>query len=126
MSAPLGSAHLRTAPLAAPHVLTRVKLEDLTTETDLGAFRTPFSDKWHKLGTGRAHPELITLTGVLEDPNPSTALAALEALLADLPAVTILTLGVHDIPVAGATGSTLTTPTLRGHALTLTLIRSDS
>lgn len=122
MSIPLAEAILIAG--ASQHTLKRVRLNDLELTTDLQIFRAPFGTKWHKYGTGHAEPEILRIAGVVESTNLDVAKTALNALLADLPAVDVLRLGVWDLPVAGVTESVAITPTLAGWRVEVALIRN--
>lgn len=121
MSAPLGRAVLVAGPRS--HTLRRIRLEDLNLTTDLQAFRAPFGTRWHKLGTGHAEPELIHLSGVIEGVTLPLARATLDALHADLPAITILRIGAWNLTVNGSVGPLVVTPTPRGYRVQLALVR---
>lgn len=122
MSAPLTQAILQAG--ATMHTLKRARLEDLLLDVDLQTFRAPFGTRWHKLGNGHAEPELINLSGAVEAATLTLSQAALDALHADLPAVTTLHLGTWALPVLGNTGPVIITPTLAGWRIQLTLVRA--
>lgn len=123
MSALLTQAIIRAG--TRMHTLKRVRLGELSIETDLGAFRAPFGTKWHRLGAGHAAPELIDLSGAVEGTTPTESKQLLNALLADLPNAAFLALGAWELPVLGNTGATTTTPTLAGWRIQFTLIRAE-
>lgn len=122
MSTPLTQAVLKAGGNA--HTLKRARLDDLVVTTDLRVFRAPFGKRWHKLGTGRADPEIIGLSGALEAANLSLSRALVDALLVDLPTLDTLKLGTWELPVAGATGAFIATPTAAGWRVQLSLIRA--
>lgn len=123
MSAPLGKAILVAG--STEHVLKRARLGALDLTTDLAVFRPPFGTKWHKLGTGQAAPEHLEVSGAIEEATLALSRAALDALHADLPAIDTLRIGTWSLAVDGTSGPVVITPTLGGHRVQLTLIRSD-
>lgn len=123
MSAPLSTAELTS--LTRQHTLKRARLGEFLVVTDLDAFRAPFGEKWHKLGTGHADPEFIPLTGAVEGATREASQAALSELLEDLPTLQLLKVGTWEVPVSGATGPVAVTPTLAGWQVQFTLVRAE-
>lgn len=124
MSAPL--TQIIVSAGSRQHTLKRARLGELLTTTDLTAFRAPFGTAWHKVGTGRADPELLPITGAVEGATLADSATQLQALLADLPAATRLSIGRWDIDVLGSTGLVSVTPTLAGWQVQCVLVRGEA
>lgn len=112
LAAPLGQVVLRGP--TANHTLIRASLGDLTTETDLTTFRSPFGTQAHPVGTGLALPTRLTVSGAIERASREAATDALEELLAELPQINLLSVGAWFAPVEGVTGMVTCVPTLKG------------
>lgn len=120
MSTPASEIHLTGS--AGTVILKRAKLEAMGVEYDLSAFRAPYGTAWHVVGTGHPHPATLHVSGVLEGATSANSDALHATALDALPAVTTLLVGAWSVPVAGVTGTLVSTPTLRGWRLEADLI----
>lgn len=111
---PLGQIALRTmsAPIAT---LTQGRLGDASTDFAFETFRAPYGERWHILGTGRAQPTTMSLAG-------NVAPGDLEAVIQGLPNIRRLGVGQWRIPVRGALGAVVISPTLDGHRVSATVL----
>ena len=90
------------------------------TETrDLRAFRSPYGDAVHKLGTGKALASLLTVQGTLNATSFIAADDALAELEDALPTVSAIEMNGQRIPVMGGGGVLSSVPLLTGWRVTL-------
>ena len=90
-----------------------------TESRDLRAFRAPYGDTPHTLGTGKALPTVLTVKGTIRAANFLVADDALAELEDALPTVSAIEINGQRIPVLAAAGVLSSAPLLTGWRVTV-------
>lgn len=93
-----------------------------TESRDLRAFRAPYGDTPHTLGTGKALPTVLTVKGTIRAANFLVADDALAELEDALPTVSAIEINGQRIPVRAGGGLQSSAPLLTGWRVTFTLL----
>lgn len=93
-----------------------------TESRDLRAFRAPFGDVLHKLGTGKALPTVLTVKGTIKSSSFLAADDTLAELEDALQSVLAIEINGQRIPVMAAGGVQSSVPLLTGWRVTIQLL----